>query len=146
MHVRKQIRDRAATTLTGLPTTGASVFKMRKYALDDARLPALCVYTMDEASALVTIGSRTLRRNLVLVVEATAKGSSETVYDNVDAICAEVEAALAADFTLNGIAKSVILTATETDVNIEGEKGLGSATMRFDVTYITSIEDAETAR
>ena len=63
-HVRQQIRDRIATILTGLPTTGANVFKMRRYALDDSKLPAILVYTMDEGSSLITIGSRTLSRTI----------------------------------------------------------------------------------
>jgi len=144
-HVRQQIRDRASAILTGLPCA-APVYKMRKYAIDDSKLPAICVYTMDEASALVTIGAKTLNRTLALIVEAHAKGSSESVYDAIDAMCEEIEAAIAADFTLNGLAKSAILTGTSNDVNIEGDSGIGTASMRFDVRYVTSIEDAGTAR
>jgi len=144
-HVRKQIRDRVASTVTGL-ATGATVYKMRKYALDDAALPALVVYSMDESSALITIGSRTLKRNIRIAVEAVAKGPSISVFDTIDTMCAEVEAAVAADFTLNGLAKSTILRSTESDVNVEGDKAIGVATMTFDVEYVTTIGDAEIAR
>lgn len=145
-HVRTQIRDRIATLVTGLPVTGSSVYKMRKYALDDAKLPAICVYTTDESSSLITVGSRTLRRVINAMVEVFVKGSSTTVSDTIDGICVSVEEAIAADFALNGLVKSCILTATETDVNIEGEKGIGTARLVYAIEYVTSIGDVETAR
>ncbi len=145
-HVRNQIRNRIATLVTGLPVTGANVYKMRKYALDDSKLPAICVYTTDESSSLITVGARTLRRVINVMVEVLAKGSSVTISDTIDNICISVEEAIAADFSLNGLAKSTILTSTETDVNIEGENGIGSARLVYAVEYVTSIGDVETAR
>lgn len=145
-HVRQQIRDRVATLVTGLPVTGASVYKMRRYALDDAKLPAICVYTNDETSSLVTIGSRTLRRVINVMVEIFVKGNSTTVSDSLDGICVSAEEAIAADFTLNGLAKSCILTGTEVDINVEGEQSIGSARLVYSVEYVTSITDVETAR
>lgn len=144
-HVRQQIRDRVATLVTGLGT-GATVYKMRKYSLDDAKLPALIVYTTSESSDLITIGTRTLRRRLDVVVEALALGSSATIFETIDTMCVEVEEALAADFELNGLAKSTVLRSTETDVNVEGDRGVGVGTMTFQVEYVTSIGDVETAR
>ena len=145
-HVRQQIRDRVATLVTGLPTTGANVYKTRRYALDDAKLPAICVYTMDESSSLITIGSRTLRRVINVAIDIVIKGSSTTVSDTLDTICVSAEEALAADFTLNGLAKSSVLTSTEIDVNVEGEKSIASARLVYAVEYVTSISDVETAR
>jgi len=145
-HVRQQIRDRIATLVTGLTTTGASVYKMRRYALDDAKLPALCVYTMDESSNLITVGTRTLRRVINVAVQAFIKGSSTAVSDTLDTICVEVEEAIAADFSLNGLAKSCILTSTEIDINVEGEQSVATASMVYSVEYITLINDVETAR
>lgn len=145
-HVRQQIRDRVATLVTGLPTTGANVYKTRRYALDDAKLPAICVYTMDESSTLITIGSRTLRRVINVAIDIVIKGSSTTVSDTLDTICVSAEEALAADFTLNGLAKSSVLTSTEIDVNVEGEKSIASARLVYAVEYITLITDVETAR
>lgn len=145
-HVRNQIRNRIATLVTGLPVTGASVYKMRRYALDDSKLPAICVYTGDESSSLITVGARTLRRVINVVVEVFAKGASATISDTIDNICVSAEEAIAGDFTLNGLAKSTVLTSTETDVNIEGESGIGSARLVYAVEYVTSIDDVETAR
>lgn len=145
-HVRQQIRDRIATDLTGLSGIGANVYKMRRYALDDAKLPALAVYTMDETSSLITVGARTIRRVLNVGVEIFAKGASTTVYDTMDGYCISVEEAIANDFTLNGLAKSSVLTSTSIDVNVEGERAVCTARLVFAVEYITSINDVETAR
>lgn len=145
-HVRTQIRDRLATLVTGLPLTGANVYKMRRYALDDAKLPAICVYTTDESSSLITVGARTLRRVINVMVEIYAKGSSATISDTIDGICVSAEEAIAADFGLNGLAKSCILTSTETDVNVEGESGIGTARLVYAVEYVTAIGDVEAAR
>ena len=145
-HVRQQIRDRVATLVTGLPTTGANVYKMRRYALDDSKLPAICVYTTDETSGLITIGSRTLRRVINVMVEVFIKGTSTTVSDTLDGICVSAEEAIAADFSLNGLAKSCVLTGTEIDINVEGERSVASAQLVYSVEYVTSITDVETAR
>jgi len=145
-HVRQQIRDRAAVTLTGLTTTGSSVYKSRRYALDDDKLPALCIYTMDEGAKLITVGTRTLSRSLNLAVQAFAAGSSTTIQDTIDTICVEVEEALAADFTLNGLAKSCVLKSTTISLNPEGQETIASAALVFTVEYVTTIGDVETSR
>jgi hypothetical protein len=144
-HVRQQIRDRLVTILTGLPTTGTSVYAMRKYALDDSKLPALLIYTMDESSTLITIGNRTMLRDLNVAVEVLVK-SSDNVQNIVDNICRDVEEAVAADFTLNGLAKSCILTGTEVNIVVDGERPLSSARLSFMTKYITAIGDVEVAR
>lgn len=145
-HVRQQIRDRIATTLTGLPGTGANVYKMRRYAIDDGKLPIIAVYTVDENSSLITIGSRTLRRVVNVGIEIVAKGASTSIADTIDGYTTNVEEALANDFTLNGLAKSCLLTSSTIDVNVEGEKAVGTARLVYAVEYITAIDDVETAR
>lgn len=145
-HVRQQIRDRVATLVTGLPTVGSNVYKMRRYALDDAKLPAICVYTMDESSSLVTIGSRTLNRTVNLAVQIFVAGASAAVSDSIDTICVAVEEAIAGDFTLDGLAKSCVLSETQVDINVEGERSIGNASLVYTVEYVTSIGDVETAR
>lgn len=145
-HVRQQIRDRVATLVTGLPVTGANVYKMRRYALDDAKLPAICVYSNDESSTLITVGTRTLRRVINIVVDIVIKGASTVVSDTLDGICVSAEEAIAADFTLNGLAKSCILSGTEININVEGENSVASARLVYVVEYVTTIDDVETAR
>ena len=167
-HVRTQIRDTVAALLTSyiydrlgivlLDRTGGkvelndgllpsgSIYKMRRYALDDSKLPAICVYTTDETSSLATIGNRTLRRVINVMVEIYAKGASGTISDTVDNLCVAAEEAIAGNFSLNGLVKSCILTSTETDINVEGESSIGSARLVYAVEYVTSISAVETAR
>jgi hypothetical protein len=145
-HVRQQIRDRMATLVTGLPVTGANVYKMRRYALDDSKLPAICVYTMDENSEMATIGTRTLRRSINVALDIMIKGASTAVSDTLDGVCVSAEEAVAADFHLNGLAKSCVLTGTEININVEGEQSIASARLVYAVEYVTSITDVETAR
>ena len=92
-HIRQQIRERVGTTLTGLTTTGSNVFQSRVYNLEDSKLPAIIIYTKSEDSELLEMGStRTLQRNLSLVVEAYVKANSN-YDDTIDTIAKEVEAA-----------------------------------------------------
>ena len=73
-HLRRQIRERAATTLTGLSTTGSNVFQSRFYPMESAGLPGLCIYTKDETAEISVMGAtRTVQRDLDLVVEGYAK-------------------------------------------------------------------------
>ena len=56
-HLRRQIRERAATTLTGLSTTGSNVFQSRFYPMESAGLPGLCIYTKDETVEISVKGT-----------------------------------------------------------------------------------------
>lgn len=145
-HVRQQIRDRIATVLAGITGFSSSVYKMRRYAIDDAKLPIIAVYTVDENSNLITIGSRTLRRVINVGVEIVAKGASTSIADTIDGYAVSVEEAIANDFTINGLAKSCVLTGSTIDVNVDGEKAIGTARLVFAAEYVTAINDVETAR
>lgn len=142
-HVRQQIRDRMVTTLSSI--NGVTVYPMRKYALDQSKLPAILVYTMEENSSLMTIGNRTLNRTVNCAVEALVKSNAD-VADVVDDLCADIEAALGNDFNLNNLAKSCILQDTQIDISVEGENPVSSARMTFAVNYVTAVNNAEVAR
>ena len=74
------------------------------------------------------------------------KGASTAVSDTLDGVCVSAEEAIAADFTLNGLAKSCVLSGTEININVEGESSVASARLVYVVEYVTSITDVETAR
>jgi len=69
----------------------------------------------------------------------------DTFDDDVDAIAVQVEEAIAADFTVNGLAKTAILQSTEIDFSGEAETPIGVARLTYDVRYVTAIDDVETA-
>jgi hypothetical protein len=134
-HIRQQIREKFSTTLTGLTTTGSNVFESRVYPLENASLPALIIYTKSETSEPIVIGTqRLMSRELSVVVEGYAKATSN-FDDTIDTISKEVEAAIAADRTLDGLAKDTYLESTEIEFNAEGEKPLGYVSLTFLTNY-----------
>lgn len=166
-HVRQQIRDYAAILLVNfiydrfgivildrfngqiltrqtnalLPT--GTLYKFRKYALDDAQLPALVVYTTNDTTNLATIGSRTLAHNLELRVDVINKGSSLNIFENIEGFCAELNGAIEADYSFNGLVKSCVLTQSDFNVDTTGEKAIGTGKMIFDVRYMTAIDNCQ---
>nr|BAR28567.1 Phage minor tail protein U [uncultured Mediterranean phage uvMED]BAR29189.1 Phage minor tail protein U [uncultured Mediterranean phage uvMED] len=134
-HIRQQLRERAGTVLTGLTTTGSNVFETRIYPLENTNLPALVIYTKNETSEpLVISTNRLMSRELELIVEVYVKQTSN-FDDQVDKICKEVEVAISADTTLNGLAKDCFLQSTEIEYNTEGEQPLSYAVLTFLTNY-----------
>lgn len=134
-HVRQQIRGRVVTVLTGLTSTASRVYESRVYPLQDSELPALLIYTKSEDSLpLVMHTDRVMERELSLVVECYAKANSN-FDDTIDTISKEVEEAIAADTTLNSLAKDIFIQSTEIEFNAEGESPVGYATLTFLTTY-----------
>lgn len=144
-HVRQQLRERAATTLTGLTTTGSKVYQSRVFPLGAANLPGLLIYTKSEDSEIVTMsGARTLLRNLSLVIEGYVKAVSN-YDDTVDTIAKEVETAMGNDVTLNGLAKNSYLESTEIEYDGEGEKPVAVVSLTYTVEYMTKENAPQTA-
>jgi hypothetical protein len=144
-HVRKQIRDAVATTLTGLTTTGTNVFKGRYFSMQTPKLPALLVYTTNEDAELSIMGSsRGSDRVLSLVVEGYAI-SKTIVEDTLDQIAVEVEEAMASDYTLNGLTRDVRYTGFELDANADPEQTVAVIRLTFDIKYRVSAGDVEAA-
>lgn len=140
-HHRKALRDAVVTALTGLASTGARVYPTRTYPVDAAALPALCVYTLSEASEVHNMGAaRSLLRVLDLAVEAVAQ-VNDTLDDTLDQICLEVETAIGADPTLGGKCYDCSLAATKIAVRGEAEKETGSAVLSFALRYRTRAGD-----
>lgn len=137
-HIRQQIREQIGTTLTGLTTTGSNVYQSRVYPLENSKLPALIIYTRSESIEPLDMGSnRTLQRNLQLVIEAFAKGTSNTD-DTADTIAKEIEIAMANDTTHNDLAIDSFLETTEIEYNGEGDQPVASLSMVYNITYITT--------
>ena len=144
-HIRNQIRDRTAVAVTGLTTTGSNVFQSRVYNLEDSKLPALIIYTKNEDSQLLERGSsRTLLRDLSLVIEAYVKANSN-YDDTIDTIAKEVEAAMAADTTHNSLAKDSFLSSSEINYNGDGEQPIAVLSLVYNITYLTTEAAADVA-
>ena len=144
-HVRQQIREKIGTTLTGLTTTGSNVYQSRVYPLENINLPALVIYTKSETSEPIVIGTnRVMSRELSVIVEGYVKATSN-FDDTIDTISKEVEAAIAADRTLDGLSKDCYLESTEIEYTGEGEKPLGYVSLTFITKYYVQETNPDVA-
>jgi len=146
-HLRRQIREALATAVTGLTTTSTRVFQSRVYPLQAADLPCLLVHTRSERSQPSTVHpNRVIERTLEVEVVAIAKATAD-LDDTLDGIAKEVETALAGPPTglVNVGAKDVRLISTAIELNGEGEKPTGSATLLYEVDYFNLENAPDTA-
>ncbi len=141
-HLRKQIRDRITTTLTGLTTTGSNVYQTRIYPLSETKLPGIAIYTASHSFDPLSINPpRTLMNELDVSIEIYTKGSNSD--DTMDTICEEIEAALYADSDLNGLAQNVYQTGIDIEYSGEGDQPVTLGRMTVRVEY-TSVEGTQT--
>jgi hypothetical protein len=144
-HVRQQIRERIATEVTGLTTTGSNVFQSRVYPLQASNLPGLLIYTTSETSEPLDMGrtSRLMGRSLSVNIDAYVKAVSN-FDDTVDTVCSEVEVALGGS-TINGLVKDIYIESTDIDYQSEGDQPLAVATMVWVCEYETAANAPDTA-
>ena len=128
-HARQQIREAAATAVTGLTTTGSNVYTFRVYAHEFAKLPSLNIMTDGE-----DVDDDCLTRTVELIVEGRAKHPS-ALPNTLDTMAEEVETALGADPTLGGVVLRVLPPSTTIEVDDESEQPVGLITMTFQVVY-----------
>ena len=140
MHVRRSIRERAASTLGSLTTTGSRVYQSRVYPMASNNLPGLLIYTTSEGSEPGTMGTTTavMLRSLTLTIEGYVKQTSD-FDDTCDLIASEVEVAMGNDIDLNGLAKNSYLESTECVFDGSGDKPVGVITMNYIVEYLSLI-------
>lgn len=147
MHVRKQIRDQVKTQVTGLTTTGASVFSHRVYPMQDSELPAIIVYTSSESSNRATMGGfssvSSMIRSLNVSIEVYVKATVNVV-DTLDTIAEEIEIAMGADETLSGLSEDLSLTGTSIEITAEGDQPVAVLKLDYLVDYRTT-NDPSTA-
>ena len=100
-HLRRQIRERIVSDVTGLSTTGSNVFEGRVYPVEESKLPCLLVYDSEEEIEMQTLtpaGSRSVQATLNVVIEGYANGGSGSdVLDTLAGIQKEVQVAMAGD-------------------------------------------------
>jgi len=144
-HARTQIRDALVSAVTGLSTTGASVFASRVYPQDDP--PCLAVWTRGDIRQEEgdTLG-KLVRQDLEGEIIAFSKPDPAviTVVDQLDQICAEVEAALTADLSLGNRVRYLELTGTLIEISGDLERPSGTAIMRWRCVYGYVVTDPET--
>ena len=140
-HKRAQIKSRVTTVLTGLSTTGSNVFQSRTYPIATSAVPGLLIYANSETVERLEIGRQNRQqRNLDLVIEAVAKGTSAE--STLDQVTVEVEEAMANDQTLNGLAIDSRITDTQIR-QASAESEFFIANLRYEILYRTTDNDVE---
>lgn len=134
-HMRRQIREAAATVLTGLTTTGSRVFTSRARLVQAADLPCLRIWCDDESITSQTIHvARVRERVLQLVVEGCCSANAD-MDDTLDLIAKEVEIALDGNQTLGVGVNAVEPKEIKSEFLAQGETVIAVVTLRFEVTY-----------
>lgn len=142
-HVRKQIRDAVETALTGLATTGATVFTSRVYPIEADSLPCLAILTATETIALDEGTLEAPHRLLTVEVRGIAKATS-ALDDTLDTIAKEVEVAMRSDITLGGLSAGLDLSSTEMELTAEGDQPHGQVSLFYIIQYRTPFGDPTT--
>ena len=133
--LRRQIRERVATMLTGLSTTGRNVFQSNVYPLENADLPALCIYTQDEEIEVGAMGDpRVCHSTMTLNVDGYAQTSSN-LDDQLDQIGKEVQVAMAGDIDINNLVKDSYLSSVDISYSGEGTSPIGVIRHNYSVLY-----------
>ena len=139
-HIRKTIREHIGTALTGLSTTGGSVYQSRVFPINASKLPALLVFTKDEEIIETSLKKpRSQHRQLQVIIEAHIKGTAD-IDDTIDTISEEVEEAMVSDVTRGGHAKDTRLQSTEIEFE-EATSKVGLCRFTYVIDYVT-VENA----
>jgi len=137
--LRRRIRDRIKTDLTGLSTTGANVFVGRVYPVEESKLPCLLVYETSEVIEQGTVsvaGTRTMISTLEVQIEGYAQGGDgEAVLNTLAGIQKEVQVAMAADTSIGSLAMDSVPTGAEISLSSEGKKPTGSNRVTYQIEY-----------
>ena len=143
-HLRQSIRERIATDVTSLTTTGANVFQSRIFPVEESKLPCLLVYTTSEDSEVTEMASpRPMTRMLNVVVQGVVSAAQPD--DTLDLISKEVEVALAGDVSINSLANNSFLSSTEIEFNADGAKPIGTVMLNYSVEYRNLDNNPESA-
>ena len=138
-HLRRQIRERIVTDVTGLSTTGSNVFEGRVYPVEESKLPCLLVYDSEEsieAQTLAPAGSRSMMATLNITIEGYANGGSGSdVLDTLAGIQKEVQVAMAGDVSINSLAGDSAPVSADISLSGEGSKPTGSKRLTYQIRY-----------
>lgn len=136
MSSRSDIRAAIATIAESLPSI-KSVFIGRRRTIQPHQLPAACVYVEREAKELNSIQSpRSFRRELTVVTEFHIRADSpEAAELALDGLCAERDAALLANESLDGCAFSALPVSDQYEISEEAAAPAAVAICSDSVVY-----------
>ncbi|CAO3406316.1 hypothetical protein [Azospirillum largimobile] len=134
MHPRTRIRTAIAATLGAI----APVTANRDDPLPADALPCIGLFTPDEATQEITMGSRRQMRRMDLYVDGYVRAGAD-LDDQLDAIALRIEQTIAAGGKFAGALDRIELVRTVTDRLTSGELKAGVTRLQFAVTYQTTF-------
>lgn len=142
-HVRQQIREAAASALSGNTQAGTRVYSSLVYPTESSALPLVHVHIDSEEAEQGGLGGL-MARTADLIVTAVDDASESALDNTLDTLAAEIEGQIGGN-TLSGLSKQTVLTGTEITRSDEGKTPVASISLTFQITYHTDDGDAETA-
>ena len=142
-HVRQQIREAAATALSGNTDAGTNVFDSLTYPSDVSAIPLVHVHIEEEESEFLNT-SLHMQRSASMVVTAVQKGTESTLDNALDRLAVQIEGVLGGN-TLSDLSKWTQLVATGVERSGDANEPIGEISLTFQVIYHTAANDAETA-
>ncbi|MFK0090964.1 hypothetical protein ACIQUS_27235 [Pseudomonas sp. NPDC090755] len=143
-HPRELIRKQAVAVLLGATDAGASVYASRVAPLISngwqSELPAIIVYTMDEAGEIFNQAPREYRRRVELVVEIHAEGNG-ALDDTLDTLARQVERLLLMDDTLGGTANDLQYVRSRMVLLDQSAHLTGACRLIFEAEYFDRHPD-----
>jgi hypothetical protein len=142
MSARKDIRQKIGEVLRGNTTAGANVFVSRTRKISAASLPAILVYTRQEAAEEFNTAPRELKRTLSVGIEIVARADDD-LDDTLDDLAEEVERILSENQLLadddgsNERCSDVAYKGAEISLTADGDNQHGACVLSYDVTYHT---------
>jgi len=134
-HKRQKIRHAMRGILAAHPDLTGRVFTTRARPVEQAELPVVILYGLEESAERITYQGA-LQRSLVVAVEIRIS-SAGFLDDALDNLCALVEALFAMNRNIGGLALDSVLSATSIGLDGEGEARQAIATLRYTVKYST---------
>jgi hypothetical protein len=144
-HQRTLIRGAVVAQLLGATAAGARVYPTRILPLRRIELPAISVYTLEEAvtAASLSTAPRELSRELPVMIEGWV-APGDNVDDAMDALALDIENAMHVDPYLADTAAESILDSTVMEVVEDGDRMMGLVVLTYAVTYRSLAPEAPT--
>ncbi|AWU95877.1 hypothetical protein [Azospirillum ramasamyi] len=134
MHPRTRIRTAIAAALGAV----APVTANRDDPLPADALPCIGLFTPDEATQEITMGSRRQLRRMDLYVDGYVRAGAD-LDDQLEAMALRIEQTIAAGGKFAGVLDRIELVRSVTDRLTSGELKAGVTRLQFVVTYQTTF-------
>lgn len=140
-HPRKLIRDYVKATLKdGGTLAGKNVFTNKKHHIDNECLPQIVIHTEGESIELLDQAPKRYRRDMDLVIEVFAKGTTEEdCQDILDQLAWQIENLLADDDDWNETVNKTDISSVKMQFSETSTNPVGCCIMTYKAQYLTEL-------